>query len=212
MNGTGQRTAALVKHHRGTVRVDDISRSDGRWVTSPARSVFDAACDAPLVPAVALLDWHLHHGLVTLEQLDSLLRTHSLWPGTLGMHLKLRLANEKSESVGESRTRCLCFQENLPAPEPQYLIRDHTGRVIARVDFAWPEYGLIGEFDGLVKYHRFRRPGETIEEMVLREKEREDLIREITGWTFVRLVWADLGQPVQTAARIRRKLRLQAAA
>ena len=65
---------------------------------------------------------------------------------------------------------------------------------------------LLGEFDGKAKYHRFRRPGETIEQAVMREKQREDLLRELTGWRCIRLVWADLFTPELTAQRIRRAL------
>ena len=72
------------------------------------------------------------------------------------------------------------------------------------VDFAWPEHRLIVEFDGLEKYYRHRRPGETIEQMVLREKAREDRIRELTGWTVVRITWADLARPELLVARLRR--------
>ncbi len=38
----------------------------------------------------------------------------------------------------------------------------------------------------------------------MREKAREDLIRELTGWTVIRLTWRDLDLPVHTADRIRR--------
>ena len=72
------------------------------------------------------------------------------------------------------------------------------------VDFAWPEHRLIVEFDGREKYHRHRRPGESIEEMVMREKTREDRIRELTGWTVVRITWADLARPELLVARLRR--------
>jgi len=56
-----------------------------------------------------------------------------------------------------------------------------------------------------------RREGETIEAAILREKAREDLLRELTGWLMIRLIWADLDHPVATANRILRKF-AQAAA
>ena len=66
------------------------------------------------------------------------------------------------------------------------------------------------EFDGAIKYHRFRRPGESLEEMVMREKGREDLLRELTGWTMIRITWADLARPAEPAARIRRAIQMPA--
>ncbi len=37
----------------------------------------------------------------------------------------------------------------------------------------------------------------------MREKRREDLLRRLTGWSMLRLVWADLERPAATAAIIR---------
>ena len=48
--------------------------------------------------------------------------------------------------------------------------------------------------------------GETVNDAVLREKRREDLLREITGWLMIRLIWADLFKPAATAERIRKQL------
>jgi hypothetical protein len=59
------------------------------------------------------------------------------------------------------------------------------------------------EFDGKEKYLKFRRPGESVTDAVLREKRREERIRELTGWTCIRITWADLYDPERTAARIR---------
>jgi hypothetical protein len=42
---------------------------------------------------------------------------------------------------------------------------------------------------------------------VLREKRREELICELTGWRCIRIVWADLYAPVKTADRIRAMFR-----
>jgi len=54
-----------------------------------------------------------------------------------------------------------------------------------------------------VKYGRFLRPGETIEEAVLREKQREDAIRD-QGWQVVRWTWDDLWTPQVIEDRILR--------
>jgi len=68
------------------------------------------------------------------------------------------------------------------------------------------------EFDGREKYLRFRRDGETIADAVLREKRREERVRELTGWICVRITWADLADPRRVAARIRAAFASQAAA
>ena len=79
--------------------------------------------------------------------------------------------------------------------------------VIHRVDLAWPSLGLFLEFDGKVKYQRYLREGESVTDAVLREKQREELICELTGWRCIRIVWADLYHPERTAARIRAMFR-----
>ena len=57
-----------------------------------------------------------------------------------------------------------------------------------------PKARLFCEFDGRIKYTGLRRPNETIEEAVLREKRREEAILELTGWRIIRLTWEDLAQ------------------
>ena len=52
----------------------------------------------------------------------------------------------------------------------------------------------VGEFDGRMKYGRFRRPGETAEDAVHREKLREDALRD-QGWQVARWIWDDLSSP-----------------
>lgn len=73
-------------------------------------------------------------------------------------------------------------------------------------DFAWPEHRLLGEFDGKVKYGRLLLPGEEPGDAVFREKEREDLLRLLTGWSMIRFTWVDLHHAERTAAAVRRQL------
>ena len=128
------------------------------------------------------------------------------WPGMRQMQLVVRLADGRSESPGETRTRHLCWRSGLPAPQLQYEVYDAWGRLVGRTDFAWPEYGLLGEFDGRGKYLRGLKQGQSVADVVLAEKAREDLIREITGWMFVRITWPELSHYEETAERIRRQL------
>jgi hypothetical protein len=88
---------------------------------------------------------------------------------------------------------------------------DENGVEVARVDLAWPAYGLFLEFDGKVKYERLLKKGESASDVVFREKRREDMICRLTGWRCIRIVWADLYQPQITAARIRGMFRPVAA-
>jgi len=208
--GKGERSGALVIHHRGDVRVDDLTRDARGWLTSPTRTALDTATLVRHEPAVAIVDWYVQSCLTSLALLVEMFQRMRTWPDTLHLHRVLALADGKAESVGETRTRLMLRAHRVPPPIAQYEIRHPSGRLAGRVDFAWPECKVMLEFDGLTKYHRLRRPGETIEQMVMREKAREDLLRELTGWTMIRITWADLARPEQTVARILRALRLSA--
>ena len=67
---------------------------------------------------------------------------------------------------------------------------------------------VFGEFDGKIKYGRLLRPGHDAGQVVFAEKRREDLVRELTRGSMVRLVWEDLDRPRVTHDRIARLLRL----
>ena len=70
-----------------------------------------------------------------------------------------------------------------------------------------PTHGLLGEFDGASKYGRLLTPGQDPGEVVFAEKHREDVLREVTGYGMVRLIWSDYDRPRVTVARIERLLR-----
>src|SRR5699024_6891566 len=119
----------------------------------------------------------------------------------------LRLADGRAESPGESRTRFLCYRFHLPAPDLQYRVRNEAGVLVARTDFVWLEYAHVGEFDGMVKYGRLLKDGESPSEVVTAEKLREDRVRaECLGMS--RVVWSDLSPRYapRTAERIRHDL------
>ena len=208
--GIGERTQAKIVHHRGALRVGDLRRDDRGWITTPARSALDTAALVPRDPAVCVLDWVQQRELATRVELEQGVAAMRAWPDTLNLKRKVDLSCGRCESVGETRTHLLCHDQHLPDPVPQFEIFHPSGRLAGRTDFAWPERRAMMEFDGIAKYLKFRREGETIEECVLREKAREDLLRRLTGWTLIRIVWADLARPVATARMIRHFLQLAA--
>ncbi|MET0693332.1 MAG: hypothetical protein ABWY56_05345, partial [Propionibacteriaceae bacterium] len=70
-------------------------------------------------------------------------------------------------------------------------------------DFCWEHYRTLGEFDGRVKYGRLLKPGESVEDVIYREKLREDALRDEI-WEMVRWTWADLTSPDALERRLRR--------
>jgi hypothetical protein len=65
---------------------------------------------------------------------------------------------------------------------------------------------VLGEFDGRVKYGRLLKPGQSIEEVVYREKLREDALRDL-GWRVIRWTWVDLYPGDVLVERLQRALR-----
>ena len=173
-------------------------------MTSPVRTVLDLATIEPTEPVLCVLCDLLHRGVVTMPDLRKRYAgTLERGPNSLHTDLLLRLADGRLESVGEARFWYFSWLHSLPRPIPQFEVYDDAGRLVARLDFALPEHGIWIEFDGRVKYEKFLRPGESASDAVLREKRREDLVAELTGWRCLRVTWADLGSPARLAARIR---------
>ncbi len=206
----GERRQASVHHHQGVCDVHDVRRLGGHWITTPVRTALDAASVLPRSPAVVLLDHFLHAGLLTKADLALSLSRRQQWSSHLDVLLKVDESQVGSESVGESRARLLFQDHGLATPVLQLEIHDDAGALIGRADFAWPSQRLIVEFDGMTKYHRLRRPGETVEQAVVREKLREDRMRD-EGWTVLRMTWWDLEHPGPFVGRLQSRLARPAA-
>ena len=89
-------------------------------------------------------------------------------------------------------------------PTPQFQVFDEWGRFVGRSDFGWEEERTLGEFDGKVKYGRLLlRPGQTAEQALFEEKQREDRLRDL-GWQIVRWIWSDLFAPAAFLHRLQR--------
>jgi hypothetical protein len=207
LDGKAGRAEAGVRQHRGQVVEGDVVERHGVMVMGADRLGLEVTTVASTEAALVVVNHLLHAEETTRERLaERYARDIYGWSHTLRTDLVLRLADPRIESPGESRTFYLCFARGLPLPEPQYEIYDDRGVLVAQVDFAWPELGVFLEFDGKVKYQKYLKEGESPSDVVVREKRREELVCELTGWRCIRVVWADLDRPEHTAQRIRRAL------
>jgi hypothetical protein len=209
LDGGAGRTEGDIRHHEGLVLDDDIVDVAGLRVMRPVRAALESASLSGLERGLVTVDSGLRSGLFTAADLAAQHALMQCWPGTQHLHLVTRLADARSGSVGESRSRYFFYANRLPAPELQFPVY-YGGRLVGITDFAWPALGVLGEFDGRVKYGRLLRPGEDPGDAVFREKRREDLLRRVTGWRMIRLVWADLHRAVRTAAWLASELRIAA--
>ncbi len=194
--GHGTRTRNLVVRQAPLASVE-ITDLHGFRATSLERTAVDLARLVPYERAVAVLDAALQ-----LKAEPSLLsRIVAEAAGRKGAGVARRalaFADGRAESVGESISRVRIAQVGLMPPELQFNVFDHNGIWVARTDFAWPVRGLVGEFDGAVKYTG--TPAE-VAAAVMKEKRREQDIIDI-GWRMVRWTWSDLEDRARFGARI----------
>jgi hypothetical protein len=202
---TGRREAGIA-HHRGQLSEDDVEIVNGVPLSRAARCAVEVTTMTTVEPALVTVNGMLHAGLLTTEEFAAEVEARKHWPETLSTTIVLRLCDARIQSVAESRTLYLCWDQHLPRPEPQVPVRDESGRIFAYTDFGWQREGVFLEFDGRIKYQLFRREDETLEQFLMREKKREEIICQLTGWVCIRITWADLDNPRRTAQRIRRIL------
>jgi putative AbiEi antitoxin of type IV toxin-antitoxin system len=203
--GAGRRERD-VEHHVGRVLEHDLCEVDGLPAVTAARAVIEAATLLSMEAGLVSADSALHRRKCTPDELQRVFERLNHWPGSQGIHVVLHHMDGRAESPGETRSRVLFRRQGLPRPELQFEVYDANGRLVAVTDFVWHEKKAFGEFDGKVKYGRLLKPGQDAGEVVFQEKQREDLVRSLTGYGCGRLVWVDLSRPDETGERFRRLL------
>ncbi|MGI5127725.1 hypothetical protein ACQEVB_13010 [Pseudonocardia sp. CA-107938] len=197
----GGRHGELVHVRTNTLDPAEVVVVERMRVTSLERTVVDVGRAVPFTQSLVIADAAFAREGWDGERAWGLLAAMRRWPGTPAARRVLEFADGRSESVGETRSRVLLANAGLPTPVLQWCVPGTRHRC----DFAWPEAGVVGEFDGRVKYGRLLRPGQDPGDAVFEEKLREDEIRA-TGRAVVRWTWADLDAFGPVAARLRAQL------
>ncbi|MBO1756308.1 hypothetical protein [Allobranchiibius sp. CTAmp26] len=181
-NGGG--SSGNVRRHR--LRSLPLAHNvNGIAVTGPARTVVDLGRTTPLICALAAADAALRARLCTRADLARELG--DVAPRERGRGAAVTvvlLADGRAESPGESLSRARMWELGLPQPELQVPLRDEHG-AYGRADFGWD--GVIGEFDGRLKYGVDHAGDGAIQDVLWREKVREDRIRRhasVARWTW----------------------------
>lgn len=188
----GRSPTPTVTPHRGCLSAVDLVVLDGVLATSVARTVFDVGRLGDWQRAIAAADSALRLRLCSRDDLDDVGRRHQRVPGASRARRILEFADGLSGSVGESICRPRMAQLGLPVPTLQSVITGLDRGRSYRADFEFVALRTVAEFDGMVKYGRLLKPGQTPGDAAFAEKVREDRIRD-TGRQCVRIVWADLG-------------------
>jgi hypothetical protein len=184
------------------------SPATGITAVSVALAVIGTAMVDGEEAGLAAADAALHRGMTTVQECESWLGSLAHRPGLSAARRAVELAEPRTESVGETRTRLLLHaMPGLPPVTPQHSFVDDAGHEWARADFLVGER-LVVEFDGRTKYRADASSTAEVEEIVWREKRREDRIRrDAGGKVVVRLIWADLDNPARARAMVRDGMR-----
>lgn len=177
-------TAALPltagRHGRALVRSAALAPGDiaswfGADLTTIARTVVDLARHDRGEGLVAA-DAALRERVVTTGELRRSVEQAAGWPGVRQAREIVGLADPLAESPLESLVRLRLHDDGFPAPRLQVPIGGY------RVDLAWPEWRVLLEADGRVKYSG---------DALWREKRREHDLRRL-GYVVIRVIWSDV--------------------
>jgi very-short-patch-repair endonuclease len=182
---------------RASLAAVEVTELDGYRVTSLERTALDIARSVSYERAVAVLDGALH-AKADASLLAEIADAGRYRTGAAAARRALAFADGRAESVGESISRVRMSEVRLPAPDLQFNVFDRNGTWVARVDFVWPDHGVVGEFDGRLKY---TGPPEEVAAAVMKEKARQQDI-EAVGWLVARWSWSNLNNREQFRARI----------
>lgn len=186
---SGGRTTPNLHVHVRSLPEQDLTEFNGYRVTSLARSAADLARASKPPQALAVMDAALR--ATDGERLAEAVRRDGRRHGIAQARWALQAANPLAESPAESISRYWMLMGGIPEPVLQYEVRNAQGALVGRADFAWPELGVLGEFDGRIKYGELVRPDETPTDVVMREKQREVELRAL-GWWVIRWTWREL--------------------
>ncbi len=153
-----------------------------RPATSPAWTAVEVARSLRRPRALATLDAALRTALCSRGQLCRAATEQAGRRGIVAVRELLVHADPRAESPMESEARLAMIDGGLPMPELQYEIIDGNGE-LRRVDFAWPDYRLAVEYDG-VDWH-------SEPDALRRDRRRQAALQDI-GWTVIAIVFDDV--------------------
>jgi len=185
------------------------SPASGLAAVSVALAVIGTAMVDGEVAGIVAADHALHRGLMSVEEYEAWLERLARRPDISVARRVLERAEPLTESVGETRTRLLMqSMPELPEITPQFEFKDESGNVFATSDFLVGDF-LVVESDGRLKYRAADGANQAeVEQIVWREKQREDRIRRHGhGHAVARVIWDDLDRPARGRAIIREGLR-----
>jgi hypothetical protein len=167
---------------RSPLRPVDVTWRQRIPMTAPVRTAFDLARRKSFVEAVVGLDGLAGALLIEVDEVAAYAFARSSWPGSRRVPAVLDAVEPRSESPMETRSRLILVGAGLPRPVAQHTVFDDSGRVVARLDLAYPERRVGIEYEG--DHHR-ERP------RFQRDLNRYNELRQL-GWTMIRVGSVDV--------------------
>lgn len=184
--GRRVRLPGLIVHQVRDLEQVDVTIIDAIPVTSCTRTLIDLASVVSADTLEEALDEVLRRRLTSLSRLRwriaQLRRRGRPGIGVLRQLVEARAGGPGLDSVLETRLLRLLRRAGLPTPACQYEIRDR-GRLLARVDFAYPQARLAIEVDGY-RWHSGRARWE-------RDLGRRNALTAL-GWRVIHVTSSDL--------------------
>ncbi|RXR25286.1 hypothetical protein EQW78_13645 [Oerskovia turbata] len=197
--GTPRPGTDLVRHLTALAPTD-TARRRGHVVTSLARTVVDCARTLPALDALVVVDAALRRGVLP-ERLRDVLDQVGDGRGTARARVLVGLGSRGAESPGESAVRFHLLRRGLPVPTTQIPVTTRLGTF--RADLGWPQWRVLVEFDGFVKYSTLAQGDPA--KVLFEEKRRQEGIEE-EGWRVLRVTARDLKDGAELVQRVLRLL------
>ncbi len=157
-------------------------------VTTMERTLIDVARDYGPDMSVPMLDEVIRRRRTARFRIEAVLAECPELRGDAAVLRALDLTDGRREAPSESIAAVRFFEHGIIGFEPQVEFFDHSGGVVARVDFCNHDARLIIEIDGMEKY---TMNGRSPEESIAAEKARQAAL-EARGYTIIRLTYGDL--------------------
>ena len=203
----GHRHEAGRRVHSGQLPPEMLTTVADIPVTTVARTLVDLAKFERLEVAVAAADNALHDRRCDTAEIDDAMYALRGHPYSRRSGHAMALVDGRAESPGETRSRLLLNAGArraglvLPTTDVQINVFDEAGRFVGRADGGYPDLGVLWEYDGMSKYSRLLKPGQSALDVILAEKRREERLTEL-GWVVIRIIAEDLRHPEELLERV----------
>lgn len=188
--------SGLVIHHGGFF-ADDVREMDGLRVLDLARVTADLLCSARAQDGLALADEVLRRAgrehQTVRKEIGMLVQRRQDPRGTARAAMLLDLATPLAASPAESWFRLQLIEQGFPIPDVNWPLLGLDGRLVYKLDLAWPALRIVVEYDGY-ESHVDRAEADLAREKDLRKR----------GWIVVRARAIDL----RDTGRVARELRV----